>query len=255
MRFALPEPTARLDHDLRPRRFHHIQVDKASVPADASSPTATARPSSARSSGVCRFGDMPAARNRPPALAVPVGRCGIATGADQRAVFSDGVAELARFSADYQRRIRQSLSTSLRDIKSGSESLALWTLVAVCFGYGVVHTLGPGHGKAVVVAYFLDGKRPRAWIRASLPEAGSPHPCLPPCCWPGAKTFAVVACSGLARGAQRRDRLLHADPAHRLLAPGRGISEHLHEHAHGDDHHHDHHHQHPAQRTPQDGCC
>src|SRR5256885_6852539 len=39
-----------------------------------------------------------------------------------------------------------------------------WTLVIVCFGYGIVHTLGPGHGKAVVVAYFLDSARPRAWL-------------------------------------------------------------------------------------------
>ena len=79
-------------------------------------------------------------------------------------VFSDSVAELARYSADYQRRINQVLSTSLRDVQSGTGSLALWTLVTVCFGYGVVHTLGPGHGKAVVVAYFLDSTRPRAWI-------------------------------------------------------------------------------------------
>lgn len=79
-------------------------------------------------------------------------------------VFSDSVADLARASADYQRRIQQVLSTSLRDIKSGSGSLALWTLVTVCFSYGVVHTLGPGHGKAVVVAYFLDSSKPRAWI-------------------------------------------------------------------------------------------
>ena len=79
-------------------------------------------------------------------------------------VFSDGVAELARYSADYQRRINQVLSTSLRDVQSGTGSMALWTLVTVCFGYGVVHTLGPGHGKAVVVAYFLDSSRPRGWI-------------------------------------------------------------------------------------------
>src|SRR4029079_892962 len=63
-------------------------------------------------------------------------------------VFSDSVADLARFSAEYQTRIQQSLSVSLRDIKAGSGSLALWTLATVCFGYGVVHTLGPGHGKA-----------------------------------------------------------------------------------------------------------
>ena len=79
-------------------------------------------------------------------------------------VFSDSVAGLARASADYQRRIQQLLTSSLRDIKAGSESLALWTLVTVCFGYGVAHTLGPGHGKAVVVAYFLDSSKPRAWI-------------------------------------------------------------------------------------------
>ena len=79
-------------------------------------------------------------------------------------VFSDSVADLARASADYQRRIQQLLTGSLRDIKAGSGSLALWTLVTVCFGYGVVHTLGPGHGKAVVVAYFLDSSKPRAWI-------------------------------------------------------------------------------------------
>ena len=111
-------------------------------------------------------------------------------------VFSDGVAELARFSADYQRRIQQSLSTSLRDIKSGSGSL-----VAVCFGYGVVHTLGPGHGKAVVVAYFLDSKRPRAWIEGVF--AGSwiafTHTLAALLLAGGLKTFAVVGLFGALR--------------------------------------------------------
>ena len=67
-------------------------------------------------------------------------------------VFSDSVAELARYSAEYQRRINHVLSTSLRDVQSGTGSLALWTLVTVCFGYGVVHTLGPGHGKNITGA-------------------------------------------------------------------------------------------------------
>ena len=83
-------------------------------------------------------------------------------------VFSDSVADLARFSADYQQRIQRVLSTALRDVHAGSGSAALWTLVVVCFGYGVVHTLGPGHGKAVVVAYFLDSSRPRAWIEGTV---------------------------------------------------------------------------------------
>jgi len=170
-------------------------------------------------------------------------------------VFSDGVAELARFSADYQRRIQQSLSTSLRDIKSGSGSLALWTLVAVCFGYGVVHTLGPGHGKAVVVAYFLDSKRPRAWIEGVF--AGSwiafTHTLAALLLAGGLKTFAVVGLFGALREVRNVEivsyTLILLIGFWRLWA---GISGHLHEHAHGDgDHHHDHghHHQHPAQRT------
>lgn len=170
-------------------------------------------------------------------------------------VFSDGVAELARFSADYQRRIQQSLSTSLRDIKSGSGSLALWTLIAVCFGYGVVHTLGPGHGKAVVVAYFLDSKRPRAWIEGIF--AGSwiafTHTLAALLLAGGLKTFAVFGLFGALREVRNIEivsyTLILLIGFWRLWA---GISGHLHEHAHGDaDHHpdHDHHHQHPAQRT------
>jgi nickel/cobalt exporter len=174
-------------------------------------------------------------------------------------VFSDGVAELARFSADYQRRIQQSLSTSLRDIKSGSGSLALWTLAAVCFGYGVVHTLGPGHGKAVVVAYFLDSKRPRAWIEGIF--AGSwiafTHTLTALLLAGGLKTFAVFGLFGALREVRNVEivsyTLILLIGFWRLWA---GVSGHLHEHAadhehaYDDDHHHDHdHHQHRAQRT------
>jgi nickel/cobalt transporter (NicO) family protein len=169
-------------------------------------------------------------------------------------VFSDGVAELARFSSDYQRRIQQSLSTSLRDIKSGSGSLALWTLVAVCFGYGVVHTLGPGHGKAVVVAYFLDSTRPRAWIEGVF--AGSwiafTHTLAALLLAGGLKTFAIVGLFGALREVRNVEivsyTLILLIGFWRLWA---GISGHLHEHAHDGDHHHDHdhHHQHPAHRT------
>jgi nickel/cobalt exporter len=172
-------------------------------------------------------------------------------------VFSDGVAELARFSADYQRRIQQSLSTSLRDIKSGSGSLALWTLIAVCFGYGVVHTLGPGHGKAVVVAYFLDSKRPRAWIEGVF--AGSwiafTHTLAALLLAGGLKTFAVFGLFGALREVRNVEvvsyTLILLIGFWRLWA---GISGHLHEHAEAHEHacadgHHDHHHEHPAQRT------
>ena len=169
-------------------------------------------------------------------------------------VFSDGVAELARFSADYQRRIQQSLSTALRDIQSGSGSLALWTLIAVCFGYGVVHTLGPGHGKAVVVAYFLDSTRPRAWMEGVF--AGSwiafTHTLAALLLAGGLKAFASVGLFGALREVRNVEivsyTLILLIGLWRLWA---GLTGRLHEHAHGDghEHHHDHHRHEPARRT------
>lgn len=163
-------------------------------------------------------------------------------------VFSDGVAELARYSAEYQRRIQQVLSGSLRDIKSGSGSVALWTLVTVCFGYGVLHTLGPGHGKAVVVAYFLDSSRPRAWMEGVF--AGG---------WIAfTHTLAALLLAGALKlsstvgllGALREVRNVEIVSYTLILVIGiwrlwAGITGRVHEHAHGDDHgHHRHDHGH-----------
>lgn len=180
-------------------------------------------------------------------------------------VFTDSVAELARFSAQYQRRIQQTLSVSLRDIQSGSGSLALWTLATVCFGYGVVHTLGPGHGKAVVVAYFLDSSRPRAWIEGIF--AGGwiafTHTLAALLLAGALKLFASVGLLGALREVRNVEMvsylLILAIGLWRLWA---GITGRLHEHHHGDhgghddhhhghgrDHAHSHHHRDSSQRT------
>lgn len=82
--------------------------------------------------------------------------------------FSDGLMDMARMSAAYQRQIQGLFTTSLRDIEGGSGAKAYWILMSVCFSYGVIHTLGPGHGKAVIVAYFLEGSTPRAWVDGVL---------------------------------------------------------------------------------------
>jgi nickel/cobalt transporter (NicO) family protein len=173
-------------------------------------------------------------------------------------VFSDGVAELARFSAEYQRRIQQTLSLSLRDIKSGSGSIAFWTLASVCFGYGVVHTLGPGHGKAVVVAYFLDSSRPRAWIEGVFAGAwiAFTHTLAALLLAGALKLFATVGLLGAVREVRNVEMvsytLILAIGLWRLWA---GITGRLHEHIghdHGHDHDHDHghhHHDEPRQRT------
>jgi nickel/cobalt exporter len=169
------------------------------------------------------------------------------------------VAELARFSAEYQQRIQRSLSVSLRDIKEGSGSLALWTLASVCFGYGVVHTLGPGHGKAVVVAYFLDSSRPRGWIEGIF--AGGwiafTHTLAALLLAAALKAFASVGLLGALREVRNVEMVSYL----MILAIGiwrlwAGITGRVHEHHHGDGHghdhdHHDHGHQHhdTSQRT------
>lgn len=171
-------------------------------------------------------------------------------------VFSDGVAELARFSGEYQRRIQQTLSGSLRDIKSGSGSIAFWTLATVCFGYGVVHTLGPGHGKAVVVAYFLDSSRPRAWIEGVFAGAwiAFTHTLAALLLAGALKLFATAGLLGALREVRNVEIvsyiLILAIGLWRLWA---GITGRLHEHIghghHDHDHGHQHHHDEPRQRT------
>ncbi len=79
-------------------------------------------------------------------------------------VFVDLFGGLGRGAAEIQSRVNRDIGMRLRDIGEGDGLTALWPLIAIGFGYGVLHTLGPGHGKAIVVAYFLDGSRRRGWL-------------------------------------------------------------------------------------------
>jgi ABC-type nickel/cobalt efflux system permease component RcnA len=44
---------------------------------------------------------------------------------------------------------------AMSGLRDDGSSKAFWFAILVAFGYGLVHTLGPGHGKAVVVSYFV----------------------------------------------------------------------------------------------------
>jgi ABC-type nickel/cobalt efflux system permease component RcnA len=110
-----------------------------------------------------------------------------------------------------------------------------------------VHTLGPGHGKAVVVAYFLDGKK-RGWIDGIL--AGT---------WVSiTHTVAALVLAGVLAligllsplAAQGRVKLVELVSYGLIFAIGlwrlhAGLTgrlhEHNHDHGHGHDHGHDHH--------------
>lgn len=55
-------------------------------------------------------------------------------------------------STQWQRAINQELSGLLRQV-SENPARAGWILLAVSFSYGVLHALGPGHGKIVITTW------------------------------------------------------------------------------------------------------
>jgi len=158
-------------------------------------------------------------------------------------LFADIAGGLGRVAADVQFRLNREVTMRLRDLGDGAGIGTLWALLVVGFSYGVAHTLGPGHGKAVVVAYFLDGKR-RAWVDGIL--AGT---------WVSITHTAsalvlagVLALIGLLSplAAQGRMKLVELVSYGLIFAIGlwrlhAGLTGRLHDHDHGDGHGHDHH--------------
>ncbi|MEM9136740.1 MAG: DUF3299 domain-containing protein [Cyanobacteria bacterium P01_F01_bin.42] len=52
-------------------------------------------------------------------------------------------------------RVSQTLTVSLGRLSNQTSPLALALAMLLSFSYGVLHTLGPGHGKAVIISYFI----------------------------------------------------------------------------------------------------
>ncbi|GGE10173.1 ABC-type nickel/cobalt efflux system, permease component RcnA [Gemmobacter megaterium] len=68
-----------------------------------------------------------------------------------------GFDALAAQGIAAQRGFRDSLAGSLRALRSGQAG-AVWGLVALSFGYGVLHAAGPGHGKVLIGGYGAGGR-------------------------------------------------------------------------------------------------
>jgi nickel/cobalt transporter (NicO) family protein len=58
-----------------------------------------------------------------------------------------------------QKAFYDAMSTALQGIRGQSQWSAAFLLMAMSFGYGVLHAAGPGHGKAVVSAWVLANER------------------------------------------------------------------------------------------------
>jgi nickel/cobalt transporter (NicO) family protein len=65
------------------------------------------------------------------------------------------LAALGHAFLTFQRETNRLIAQHMRAIREGQGSLPLVIGAGLAFLYGVLHALGPGHGKLVVVSYFL----------------------------------------------------------------------------------------------------
>lgn len=56
--------------------------------------------------------------------------------------------------AEKQKVLREKLTAAISAMKSGDWE-AIWKFLAICLLYGMLHALGPGHGKSIVVGFFI----------------------------------------------------------------------------------------------------
>ena len=70
--------------------------------------------------------------------------------------------QLLERATAFQREMVRDIGRYMAAIRDGTNPSALWVGIGFAFVYGVVHTLGPGHGKMIVASYFV-GRDAKVW--------------------------------------------------------------------------------------------
>lgn len=163
---------------------------------------------------------------------------------------------VAEWLQSAQRAAQERLAGAIRALRGG-EPGALAAFWLVCFGYGVLHAAGPGHGKLVIGGYGVARRVPVGRL-AGLALASS----LAQAAVAVALVYAAVAVLGLTRTAVEGAAETWVTPIGHAMIAGLGLwlvwrgvaglrrqahakaSAHGHQHGHGHGHDHEHGHDH-----------
>ena len=218
-----------------------------------------ALPAHAETKPTTPFG-VPAQQGAPPAFAPPQ-----AAPLQARGPFG----ALLSWVADTQQSMQRELATSVKRLKSGNAIAAALALAGLSFLYGIVHAVGPGHGKAIISSYVVANEETvRRGVMISFLAAGLQAVSaivlvgvlligmnasgLQVNAWSNqleSVSYALIAVVGLYLLSTQSMRLWRrrdgpaAQTAQSRAAHSHGDHGHEHGHHHHHDHdHHDHHH-------------
>ncbi len=65
---------------------------------------------------------------------------------------------LLHYITKFQHQFQSIIASNFREIKEENSLIAIATILGISLIYGIIHALGPGHGKTLVASYFLSNK-------------------------------------------------------------------------------------------------